>query len=56
MEYYEKALREVKVHFGENMSYAVLCENCAAVCEKLCDKEKQALYLNRAKEVKEAVK
>ena len=56
LEYYEKALREVKVHFGENMSYAVLCENCAAVCEKLCDKEKQALYLNRAKEVKEAVK
>ena len=56
LEYYEKALGEVKVHFGENMSYAVLCENCAAVCEKLCDKEKQALYLNRAKEVKEAVK
>lgn len=56
LEYYEKALGEVKVHFGENMSYAVLCENCAAVCEKLYDKEKQAFYLNRAKEVKEAVK
>ena len=35
LKYYEKALTEVKKHFGENMSYAVLCENCAAVCERL---------------------
>lgn len=56
LEYYEKALGEVKVHFGENMSYAVLCENCAAVCEKLGDKGKQAFYMDRAKEVKEAIR
>lgn len=54
--YYEKALEEVKVHFGENMSYAILCDNCAAVCEKLDDKDKQAFYLNKSKEVKEAIK
>ena len=54
--YYEKALAEVKTHFGENMSYAILCENCAAVCEKIGDKEKQALYLHKAKDVKDVIK
>lgn len=54
--YYEKALAEVKEHFGENMSYAVLCENCAAVCEKLGDKDRQADYLNKSRKVKEAIK
>ncbi|MBD5486200.1 MAG: tetratricopeptide repeat protein [Lachnospiraceae bacterium] len=53
--YYEKALDEVKVHFGENMSYAVLCENCAAVCEKLEDEEKRQFYLGRAAEVQQAI-
>ncbi|MBD5488072.1 MAG: tetratricopeptide repeat protein [Lachnospiraceae bacterium] len=53
--YYEKALDEVKVHFGENMSYAVLCDNCAAVCEKLEDEEKQQFYLRRAAEVRRAI-
>lgn len=53
--YYEKALDEVKVHFGENMSYAVLCENCAAVCEKLGNEEKQQFYLGRASEVRQAI-
>lgn len=51
LEHYEKALNEVKKHFGENMSYAVLCENCAAVCERLGNKEKQAYYIEKAKEV-----
>lgn len=55
LKYYEKALEEVRVHFGENMSYAVLCENCAAVCEKLNDTEKQEFYLNRAGEVKAGI-
>lgn len=50
--YYEKALHEVKLHFGENMSYAILCENCAAVCERLNDVDKQTYYLDRALEVK----
>lgn len=51
LEYYEKALTEVKKHFGENMSYAVLCENCAAVCERLGNQEKQGYYIEKAKEV-----
>ena len=56
LEYYEKALQEVKIHFGENMSYAILCENCAAVCEKMGDTDKQADYMKRAKEVRERIK
>lgn len=51
LEYYEKALDEVKRHFGENMSYVILCENCAAVCERLGDTQKQAHYAAKAKEV-----
>jgi tetratricopeptide (TPR) repeat protein len=53
LECYEKALEEVKGHFGENASYAVLCENCAAVCERLGNKEKQKAYLEQAEVVKE---
>lgn len=45
---YEKALNEVKKHFGENHSYAVLCENCAAVCECLKDMEKAGFYREKA--------
>lgn len=52
LEYYEKALSEVKLHFGENMSYAILCENCAAVCEKLGDITKQKSYMDKAADVK----
>ena len=50
---YEKALQEVEKHFGKNMSYAVLCENCAAVCETLGKTEKQKDYLQRAAKIKE---
>ena len=56
LEYYEKALSEVKVHFGENMSYSILCENCAAVCERIGDAEKQESYLAKAKEVRERIR
>ena len=55
LEYYDKALEEVKIHFGENMSYAILCDNCAAVCEKMGDTEKQEHYLKRAKEIRESL-
>ena len=51
LEYYEKALTEVKKHFGENMSYAVLCENCAAVCERSGDQKKQEYYIEKARKV-----
>ena len=50
---YEKALQEVEKHFGKNMSYAVLCENCAAVCEMLGKTEKQKDYLQQAAKIKE---
>lgn len=50
---YEKALHEVEKHFGQNISYAVLCENCAAVCELLGKKEKQQKYLSAAAKIKE---
>lgn len=53
--YYEKALEEVKKHFGENMSYAVLCENCVAVCEKLEDEKRRQFYLGRAAEVRQRI-
>ena len=56
LEYYDKALAEVKVHFGENMSYAILCENCAAVCEKMGDTVKQVAYQKRAIDVRERIK
>ncbi|MBD5448680.1 MAG: tetratricopeptide repeat protein [Lachnospiraceae bacterium] len=56
LEYYDQALREVKAHFGENMSYAVLCENCAAVCEKLGDDEKLRFYREKAEKVKSGLK
>lgn len=56
LEYYDKALAEVKLHFGENMSYAILCDNCAAVCGKLGDTNKQADYQKRAYEVRERIK
>lgn len=55
LEYYEKALSEIKHHYGENMSYALLCENCAAVCKKMGDDEKRETYLKRGKEVRERI-
>lgn len=48
---YEKALSEVKKHFGENQSYGILCENCAAVCECLKDKEKAEYYRKNVEEI-----
>ena len=56
LEYYEKALAEVKLHYGENMSYALLCENCAAVCKKIGDDEKRESYLKQSQEVREKIK
>ncbi len=51
MSYYERALEDVKRHYGENMSYGILCENCAAVCGAMGDGEKQKSYADRAREV-----
>lgn len=49
---YEKALSEVEKHFGRNLSYAVLCENCAAVCEQLKNEEKRQAYLQTASDIR----
>lgn len=51
LSYYERALEDVKKHYGENMSYGILCENCAAVCESMGDAEKQKRYEEKAQEV-----
>lgn len=53
LEYYERALEKVKLHYGENVSYGVLCENCAAVCERMGDVPGQTRYLDKAREVME---
>lgn len=53
--YYEKALDKVKLHYGENVSYGVLCENCAAVCERMKDAAGQKKYADKAREVMEKV-
>lgn len=48
METYEKALAELKKNFGENSSYALLCENYALVCETIGDQEKANVLLEKA--------
>lgn len=50
---YETALEEVKKHFGENQSYSILCENCAAVCQCLKDERKAGGYRKKAQEIYE---
>ena len=49
---YEKALGEVEKHFGRNLSYAVLCENCAAVCGAMGETKKQEEYMQTADGIK----
>lgn len=51
LSYYERALEDVKRHYGENMSYGILCENCAAVCGAMGDEDKQKSYADKAREV-----
>lgn len=51
LDIYERALEDVKQHYGENMSYGILCENCAAVCRAMGDEKKQKEYADQAREV-----
>ncbi|MCM1268147.1 MAG: tetratricopeptide repeat protein [Bacteroidales bacterium] len=51
LSYYERALEDVKCHYGENMSYGILCENCAAVCGAMGDEKRQKMYEEKAREV-----
>ncbi|MBQ8592440.1 MAG: tetratricopeptide repeat protein [Lachnospiraceae bacterium] len=46
LQYYEKALGIVKKFFGENQTYALVCDNCATVCAALQDMQKQQYYKN----------
>lgn len=55
LSYYERALEDVKRHYGENMSYGILCENCAAVCGSMGDAERQKAYADKAREVLEGL-
>ncbi|MBR6771541.1 MAG: tetratricopeptide repeat protein [Lachnospiraceae bacterium] len=50
---YEKALAEIKKHFGENLSYGVLCSNCATVCRALGEEEKAQDYEKKSKEIQQ---
>lgn len=45
LHFYEQSLAEVEKHFGKNLSYALLCGNCAAICQKLGLQEKAQKYL-----------
>lgn len=49
--YYERALALVKQHYGENMGYGILCENCAAVCAALGDEAGKSRYGEKAREI-----
>lgn len=51
LSYYERALALVKQHYGENLSYGILCENCAAVCGSMGDEAGQKRYADKAREV-----
>ena len=41
----------MKQHYGENLSYGILCENCAAVCGSMGDEAAQKRYADKAREV-----
>lgn len=53
---YEKALDEIKKHFGENESYALVCGNCSSLCEKMQDNEKARYYKEKAAKIMENIK
>ena len=55
LSYYERALTELKKHFGETLSYALLCDNCVLVCERLGDLEKKQFFEKKAAEVRSRV-
>ncbi len=51
LESYESALEHLRGSFGENRDYAVICGNCAAVCEAAGNPDKAAAYMTRAGEI-----
>lgn len=55
LSYYEKALSEIKKHFGETMSYSLLCDNCAAVCDRIGDAGKKSYYEKESARIRESL-
>jgi len=53
LDYYERSLAELEKHFGRNLSYALLCGNCATICQRLGQKEKEQQYLWTEKELRD---
>lgn len=49
LDYYEQSLQEVEKHFGRNLSYALLCGNCATICQKLGEHKKAETYAETEK-------
>lgn len=54
--YYQKTLDEIKLHYGMNLSYAIVCENCAVVCREAGQTERAEEYLKTAAEIREKLK
>ncbi len=50
--YYDKTLDEIRKHYGLNLSYAIVCENCAVVCREAGLLERAEEYLKIAAEVR----
>ncbi len=53
---YQKTLDEIKRHYGMNLSYAIVCENCAVVCKEAGFGEKAEEYLKTASEIRKKLK
>lgn len=56
LEYYEMSLDEVEKHFGRNMSYALLCGNCASICQKLGEHERADHYARLENDLRSQLK
>ncbi len=56
LDYYEKTLAEIKKHYGLNLSYAIVCENCSVVCREAGLLQQEEDYLKQAAEIREKLK
>lgn len=53
LEYYDKTLAEIDKSYGQNLSYAIICENCAVVCHEAGDSEKEGYYKEKASKIRQ---
>lgn len=56
LDYYEQSLKELEKHFGRNLSYALLCGNCATICHKLGEHKKAEVYEETEKKLRSQLK